>query len=744
MGPMLKCTRPRRPHERTRRGRNGHNTTPTPGTTATQPMTDGTVAGNVPDLPATPIHDGELDIPVLENGRLNDAVLNADGMQLDDEDDSDSDVSEDEYDATSLIQLFRQERLDNRDPLNREIFDTDDEEQIDYFDSDLDIDVGSDDDDEDEEDDEDEDPEAVQTNTAEEPVADDTAQQAVQPNEANQGNTNATVETPCPATLRWYAKSTDEWNLTKCILEHSRACRAKPMNIHMTPRKLAQLLYTKIADDGITDLKALARIVRTHSNVIYSKNALYRAKQMVLKCVENTRKSFQYLKSFVDRYCTINDGSHREVLFDENDGKFKRMFMSLGAWTSSLLVGSRILFVDATFLHSIVKGTLLIAASLDANHNSFVVGVGIVEKEDDEAYDFFFRNLRKAIPAALTSDKLIFMTDRHASIPAGIRRHFSCAIQQQGNQNRQGNGAATLVTDQQTQDGQNVRGATHLYCTFHIYMNMLSRGYSGERAAEIFLLAEETEEAVFNFALNDIREHDAELYAYLVSSEIDRWAFVRHNRSMFGQKTNNVVESINSAVKKHKGKSFLKLLSFIIERSASYHNQTEEELMQKISVRGITNKAHEMLEAANSAGNAYIASASRGNKYIVRLDTQNIEQTDSRTVNLQRKTCTCGIYQSTRVPCKHAVAAFNCLRQRERNATLESFVSRVYHQEQYLEGFKDKVALLDESTIVPNTLHLPPNYTSRRPGRPRTERILSRVEAFIIQAKGRGRWQSRR
>ena len=110
-------------------------------------------------------------------------------------------------------------------------------------------------------------------------------------------------------------------------------------------------------------------------------------------------------------------GPHRDL---------QMLYLSVGAWKKAFAHGTKMLFVDGTYLKGKYGGTLLAAASLDGNNNIFIVAIAYAENECDDSYDFFLGHLRRSIAEDIENCDIRVMSDRHQSIANMVFKHFNC------------------------------------------------------------------------------------------------------------------------------------------------------------------------------------------------------------------------------------------------------------------------------------------------------------------------------
>jgi len=73
--------------------------------------------------------------------------------------------------------------------------------------------------------------------------------------------------------------------------------------------------------------------------------------------------------------------------------------------------------IDGTFLKNKYRGVLLMAVTKDANNQIFPLAFGVADSENNESYEWYFRELRQAI--GIHKD-LMQLSDPHDAIANGI------------------------------------------------------------------------------------------------------------------------------------------------------------------------------------------------------------------------------------------------------------------------------------------------------------------------------------
>jgi hypothetical protein len=236
---------------------------------------------------------------------------------------------------------------------------------------------------------------------------------------------------------------------------------------------------------------------------------LKEARALITGTSEN---SFEELPSYLYRIRRANPGTLIKLEVDGND-RFKFLFLAFDASIRGFPFMRKVVVVDGTFLHGKYKGTLLTATMQDGNFNIFPMAFGVVDTENDESWEWFFRQLNRVIP---DDQELVIISDRHRSIAKAIETVYPLAA----------------------------RGI----CTYHLRKNILSQFNGGEsfklfkKAATAYRLDE------FNAIFEQIQILDQRLYEYLVRADIRMWSHAHFPGNRYNFTTTNIAESINHAL----------------------------------------------------------------------------------------------------------------------------------------------------------------------------------------------------
>ncbi|XP_070004318.1 uncharacterized protein [Nicotiana sylvestris] len=115
-----------------------------------------------------------------------------------------------------------------------------------------------------------------------------------------------------------------------------------------------------------------------------------------------------------------NPGTYTSIKRDAQN-RFAYMFFAPAVSVAGWSYCRPVIAVDATFLKSKYRGVLFIVVSKDANNQIFPLCFGVGDSENNEAYIWFFEEIRKATQVRR---ELVFLSDRNQSIANGIRKVF--------------------------------------------------------------------------------------------------------------------------------------------------------------------------------------------------------------------------------------------------------------------------------------------------------------------------------
>ncbi|XP_048611954.1 uncharacterized protein LOC125586173 [Brassica napus] len=152
-------------------------------------------------------------------------------------------------------------------------------------------------------------------------------------------------------------------------------------------------------------------------------------------------------------------------------------------------IPEKVIVVDGTFLKSKYKGVLLVATALDGNSSLYPIVFGVVDSENDLAWNWFMRQLNVVIA---DDHSLAFVSDRNSSIAKAIARVYP--------------------------------QAHHGICIHHLLNNVVTY-FSGKGVAGLVAKASKAYRAAdFRKVFTAIFAISPEIGQYLIDADVRKWA----------------------------------------------------------------------------------------------------------------------------------------------------------------------------------------------------------------------------
>lgn len=149
----------------------------------------------------------------------------------------------------------------------------------------------------------------------------------------------------------------------------------------------------------------------------------WRSREVALQYAKGANAtSYQLLPDYLQRLVVANPGTVAEMhtVYEAGVGhRFKYMFLALGACINGIKHMRNVIIIDGAHLRGKYAGCLLSASAQDGNYQVFPIAVGIVDGENDKAWEWFFKMLLKFIP---NDNDIVFVSDRHSSIYNGLSK----------------------------------------------------------------------------------------------------------------------------------------------------------------------------------------------------------------------------------------------------------------------------------------------------------------------------------
>ncbi|KAG7532469.1 Zinc finger PMZ-type [Arabidopsis thaliana x Arabidopsis arenosa] len=254
----------------------------------------------------------------------------------------------------------------------------------------------------------------------------------------------------------------------------------------------------------------------------------WKSLEHVKESVRGTAESgYERLPAYIHLIKKYNPGTIAHLEKDGED-RFKYLFISFGACVKGFKFMRKVIVVDGSFLKGKYEGLLLVATAQDGNYQIFPIAFGIVDSENNAAWEWFFNRLQEVIP---DSHDLVIISDRHQSIAKAITKVYPAA--------RRG------------------------ICTYHLKKNIMKKFRGSEHMSKVKEAANAYSLPEFAKVFGEIRQQNARLCNYLEKAGVTLWSRAHFSGNRYNVTTSNIAESINGALKKARELPIVTFLEYV-------------------------------------------------------------------------------------------------------------------------------------------------------------------------------------
>lgn len=166
----------------------------------------------------------------------------------------------------------------------------------------------------------------------------------------------------------------------------------------------------------------IIQVMRGDHDVHISYWKAWRAREVALDYAKGAGASYNLLPDYLNKLVSANPGTIAEIHTDHHENlgnQFKYMFLAMGASIKGYQYMRKVVVIDGTHLRGKYAGSLLTASAQDGNFRVFPLAFGVVDGENDKAWEWFFEKLKAIVP---NNEETVFVSDRHASIYYGLAK----------------------------------------------------------------------------------------------------------------------------------------------------------------------------------------------------------------------------------------------------------------------------------------------------------------------------------
>ncbi|XP_044500271.1 uncharacterized protein LOC123221497 [Mangifera indica] len=482
---------------------------------------------------------------------------------------------------------------------------------------------------------------------------------------------------------KWRARATreqdgDYWVLRR--MDETHTCprdQILPHHRQAGAESLGNILKSMFVVDRIYRPKEIISDMADRYRIDISYTQAWRAKTYAINALRGSpEESFGILREYCHNLELKNPGTMARIDVDL-ENRFKFFFMCMGCSIRGFQQFCRpVICIDASHLKGKYLGSLFIAVAKDGNNQIYPLAFGIGHKEGLDTWTPFLTYLRMCIGDL---PDLAIISDRHHSIIAAV---------------------ANVMPH-----------ARHGFCNFHIKGNMRSQFKNTKHIEGLFWRAAKAYRLTdFQAAMNRIARVNPAAATYLTDIGYDRWARAHFGGWRYNIMTTNIAESFNALTRTARALPITILVEFL--RSTLQHW-----FFNRRNMAG--QRSHPLTPWAEDKLARHVFKSA--NMIVKPINMQQYEVHDSRQqvfiVNLLYRTCDCGKFQRSQIPCAHAaaIARYNNL------SDCVGWVSTYYSTEYLRRVYEEDINPLgDQSTWAPSNLPVifPPVMEQRRSGRP--------------------------
>ena len=479
-------------------------------------------------------------------------------------------------------------------------------------------------------------------------------------------------------------------------------------------------IQAKLRDQPSYRLKDIQKDIHRDLGIQISYIQAYRAKEEGLKAINGTdEESYEKMLKYCEDLKRNNPGSIivLECTPEEDGRRFQRVFICYGATASGFQYCRPVLGLDGTHLNSKYKGILLTATATDANESLFPLAYAVVSSENNDNWLWFNRLLRNVItehaPLFLDPQALTFVSDRQKGLLEALATVFP-----------------------QSPSG---------YCLRHLYENMWKEFKHPELKTFLWEAARAITEEDFRKALSGIEGISKKALEWLLNhASPEHWAELYFPGRRYGHITSNIAESLNSAILEAREKPILQMFEHIRVKMMEWY-----EKRRKIDAPGAIPENQIIVSHVAKTIQDLMVWQARRYRILAANDTVyeifSLENTKNFVVKLDYMMCTCFQWQSTGIPCSHAISVILAHRE-DPQMYVQAFLSIDAYRNTYINAIfppnadvadrplqytLQNISTDDESDEERSRDRVIAPHTNCQPGRPRKQRIRTGVEGLF-------------
>ncbi|KAL8547842.1 hypothetical protein ACS0TY_007245 [Phlomoides rotata] len=421
-------------------------------------------------------------------------------------------------------------------------------------------------------------------------------------------------------------------------------------NAHPAKKLLVSVIKDKLRDSPHHKPKEIAKSISQDFGIELKYTQVRRGIEGAREQLQGSYKdSYNRLPWFCDKLVETNPGSFVKLL--TNDAKrLQCLFVSFSSCVESFQNGCRpILFLNATSLKSKFQESLLTATAIDADDGFFPVAFGIVDTESEDSWRWFLEQLKSAMSTSLP---LTFVSDREKGLEKPVHEVFESAY--------------------------------HGYSIYHL-MESFKRNLRGPFYGEgrgvlpgkLLAAAHAVRLGGFKKITEQIKQISSTAYDWIIQIEPEHWTSLSFRGEQYNYIVQNVAEPYNKLMEEIRESTIMQKIEALMYMVSEIIKSRKTETSNWTTI--LTPSKEKILQEETVKAHGLRVFISSDVLFEVHDDSTHV-------VNIEKWECTCLEWKGRGLPCRHAIAAFNCSGKR-----VYDFCSRHFTVESYLVTYSKPV-----------------------------------------------------
>ncbi|XP_077228540.1 uncharacterized protein LOC143861489 [Tasmannia lanceolata] len=434
-------------------------------------------------------------------------------------------------------------------------------------------------------------------------------------------------------------------------------------------------------------VSAIVDYIKMKWDITISYRKAHTAKEIIHEIIcGNADDSYRILPAYSFELTRSNPGSYMSIvqsrdIYPDGDDSFARLFWTFGPCIRALNHTLRpLVLMDSTHLRGKYRGILLIACGIDGNNGLFPLAFAIVEIEIYDSWSWFL-NLFRTRFMSTGSNTITICSDREKGLPKAVSEVFA--------------------------------NSHHRFCIRHLSASFYDK-FGNIVLRDLFLKAAETlKESEFKWAMESIKENNESAHQWISEMPKENWATLYFKGDRYGALSTTKSVSFNAIVKEAKTLPITSLVEHICGKTSNIFQHRRK--VGQTWTKRLTSYGEKHVQLAHEIGSKCTVNPLGVHVF----EVQSVGYLN--VVDLEARTCSCGVFQMIGLPCAHAMAAIG-------NKMLDpyDFCQPYFLAERYRDTYEEKIhQTLDRTQWQPSPDPLPlvlPPHARRMPGRPQTRK----------------------